>query len=72
MDVIEELKAIECPTCGSSNIIFETTVEDVEFRVNNEGKIKVDVAWRIKNNVLNEEYVLCTCNSCGESWDLNL
>lgn len=68
-NAINVLNCVKCPSCGSSKIIFETSLKDVEFWIE-EGEIKSYVQWRIKNNILNGEYVLCVCNDCGENWSL--
>ena len=69
-NAVKILKAEKCSTCGSTNLIFETDLNEVGFKLKNDEIKTTNAEWLITNNIFNGEYVLCTCNDCGESWVL--
>lgn len=64
---------VKCPSCGSTNVILETDVEEVKFFIGNDGEVEFEP--RDIRNMLNDklkfDYVECECADCGENWIYN-
>ena len=66
------MKIPKCPSCGSKNVMLSTDLEDVQFWIDENGRVDFevrDIRDELTHCLLRVGGVICECENCGENWD---
>lgn len=65
-------KQPKCPNCGSTNVVLSTELEDVQFWINENGRVDFeasDIRDELEHCLKWTGGVICECEECWEHWD---